>query len=173
MGYETGFYYTTFGTSTSSTNAGNQNVYYTPFYVFETKTFDRIAVRTQSTFSGTATVRLGIYNNDSTTAKPSTVSLDAGTVSCTTASTTYEITISKTLTKGWYWLAMCTQGAATTNAFFSAGNILGFQNTKVTSTFSNMFTTNVYLQTGVSGAFATATSLTMAGANVLVFLRAA
>jgi hypothetical protein len=66
-------------------------------------------------FVGTAVVRLGIYNNSSSD-QPSTVLLDAGTVSPTAANTGYEITISQTLSQGWYWLAINCQTAATTNS---------------------------------------------------------
>jgi hypothetical protein len=74
-----------------------------PFYLTTSATFDRIAMRAAGSFTGSHTVRLGIYNN--TNGVPSTVLLDAGTVNPTAANTTYEITISQTLSAGWYWLA--------------------------------------------------------------------
>jgi hypothetical protein len=117
-------------------------------------------------------VRLGIYNNDSTTGKPSTVVLDAGTVSCTAASTTYAITISQSLSEGWYWLAFCTQGAASTNTFIGAATAFGLQNVRVQSSFSNPVTSGAFTESSVSGAFATAGSLAQASQPVLTFLRA-
>jgi hypothetical protein len=95
---------------------------FSPFYVPVSTTFDRIAIRTESTFSGSAVVRLGIYNNDSND-RPSTVLLDAGTVAPAAASTNYEITINQTLSAGWYWLAANSQTAATTNTYSGPGVI--------------------------------------------------
>jgi hypothetical protein len=92
---------------------------YNPIYIPASTTFDRIALRTGPTFSGTASVRLAIYDNSGSN-KPSTVSVDGGTVSCTAANTNYEVTISKSLTAGWYWLAYNVVTAATVN------NMVGF-----------------------------------------------
>jgi len=88
--------------------------YFIPFLVSENTTFDRIATATGPTFSGTATIRLAIYNNG-TNLLPSSLVLDAGTVTCPAADTIYAITISQTLSKGWYWLAANTTSAATNN----------------------------------------------------------
>jgi hypothetical protein len=90
---------------------------YTPIFIPRTTTYDRIAVRTGNVFSGTASVRLGIFNN--LNGKPNTVLLDAGTVSATAGGTIYQITIDETLEAGFYWLAFNSITAATTNAFFA------------------------------------------------------
>ena len=100
-----------FGTGTVTVNT----TLYFPFYVTENKTFDRIAIVSGSTFSGSGTVRLGIYNNSGF--QPSTVLLDAGTVAVSAADTGYTITISQALSVGWYWLAFNSTVAAATNTF--------------------------------------------------------
>ena len=100
--------------STYSTNVTR----YTPIFIPSTTTYDRIAIRTASTFSGTASGRLGIFNN--LNGKPDTVLLDAGTVSITAAATVYEITINQTLAAGFYWLAFNSITAATANTYFAA-----------------------------------------------------
>lgn len=87
---------------------------YTPVYIQSSGTFDRIAMRTGPSWSGTGSVRLGIYNHDDTTGKPTTVLLDAGTVSANAASTNFQITISQTLDAGWYWLAVNVTSSPTT-----------------------------------------------------------
>lgn len=148
--------------------------YYTPFVVDETKTFDRIAMRTQSPFySGTGSFRLGIYN-DSDNA-PSTVNLDAGTVSTTAGNTLYEITISHTLTAGYYWLAFNCISVSSGTVY-----VLGQFGSRFLLPNSHRFNTttglqdNTFIQSGASGAFATATSLTQAGISDYcpnVFLR--
>ncbi len=85
--------------------------YFTPFQVGETHTFDRIAA--QVTATGTATlVRLAIYNV--TNGQPSTLVLDAGTVSV--AGTGLKtITISQALAPGIYWMAVVADGSVTIN----------------------------------------------------------
>jgi hypothetical protein len=122
-------------------------------------TFDRIAIRTSSSYSGTATVRLGIYNN--TSGIPATLVLDAGTVSCTAASTVYEITINQTLTAGFYWLAFCQQGTEPGSPNYTG--IIGSAatgNPYLPAAASPLGTLlNGYYQSSVTGAFATATSL--------------
>ena len=68
------------GTATTG-NLTTSRTYYASFYLGKSVTFDRIGVSTGAGFSGTAIVRLGIYNMDTTTGRPSTVAFDAGTVS--------------------------------------------------------------------------------------------
>ena len=131
-------------------------------------------MQTRGTFIGTATVRLGIYNN--TNGQPSTLILDAGTVTPTAANTVYEITISQTLSAGFYWLAFCQQGTAPTTSsytgFGGANNtaipILGTGSSTVAGNIQCAFT-----QSSVTGAFATATSLTTSGTQLYTWLRAA
>jgi hypothetical protein len=137
---------------------------FTPIYVPESTTFDRIACRTGASFSGTATVRLGIYNNSA--GKPTTVVLDAGTVSCTASATVYTITISQTLDVGWYWLAFNSQTNATTNNFATSNQALIDPFFSLSS--SGLIPQTRYQQSSVTGAFATTTGLsTNTGAPIL------
>ena len=171
LGFQSGQYYAPPSSGNVTLTPANQLVHYVPFYVSTTTTFDRIAVRTATGFSGTATVRLGIYNNDAATGKPSTVNLDAGTVSCTATGVIYTITINKSLNAGWYWLAFCTQGAAATNNF--QGKTI-YQTAPFANKFDGLNAIVGYTQSGVSGAFATAGTLTNIDSNlVTTFLRAA
>ena len=152
----------------------HQRAYYMPIYVESTTTFDRLALSTASTFSGTGTVRMGIYNDSN--GAPSTLVLDAGTVSATAASTNYEITISQSLNPGFYWLAFAQQGTApTTAAYTGAVNsgtqyfnqyILGAASPTAAPTFG-------WFQNSVTGAFATATSLTISTNLAYVWIRSA
>jgi hypothetical protein len=158
-GYESGQYYGAFHDANASNAAATEDLtYYHAFYVSETTTFDRIACRTGATFSGTATVRLGIYNNG--TNVPTTVALDAGTVSCTATNTLYAITISQSLTPGWYWLAFNSQTNATTNnfTFMSPTVSWGYM-----LTATNYNRTPCRSESGITGAFATAGTLSTSG----------
>jgi hypothetical protein len=138
-------------------------------YVSGSTTFDRIACRTGAGFSGTAAVRLGIYANSN--GKPTTVVLDAGTVSCTAASTTYEITINQTLAEGWYWLAFNSQTNATTNNFQVANNTLSNPLFPIAST--TLLPQSRWTQSGVTGAFAPAGSISLNTGAPIVGMRVA
>lgn len=152
----------------------HQRTYYAPIYIDQTTTVDRIAIRTANTFAGTATVRLGIYNNDATTGQPSTVLLDAGTVSATAASTNYEITINQTLTTGFYWVAMAQQGTAPTTSTYFGNSIGSTVNLLMASFNSPGGNANVgYIQNSVTGAFATAANLSLSASTTIVYLRVA
>ena len=169
----TGRYYRTWSViAPTAGSLSTSTTYYTPIYITKTATVDRLVVRTASTFSGTGVVRLGIYNSDSN-GQPSTVLLDAGTVATSAASTDYSITVSQSLTPGTYWLAMNTQTAATTNTYQSiigTANTVGIlQDMGAASTVGALH--SGYLQASVTGAFATAASLTAAQTTGITWIR--
>jgi hypothetical protein len=145
--------------------------YFLPFYVTGTRAFDRIAFRTGSTFSGTGTIRLGVYNNSG--GKPSTVLFDAGTVSATAASTTYTITINQTLNSGWYWLAFNSQTNATTSLFIASSTVIYPTMQKYASDGVFSFFNSNWYEAGITGAFATAGTLVENNTVPIVTLRAA
>jgi hypothetical protein len=157
MGYISLDYYGLIATAlpNSGTNTTLNLTYYLPFLVTESANFDRISI-----FSGTVSsspiFRLGIYNNSG--GKPSTVLLDAGTITATSSNTTFQITINQTLAAGWYWLAVTRQSGTGSQALggFGAG---------VLTNFPARYNSNggtgrnpVWTQTGVSGAYATAST---------------
>jgi len=162
-------YYATASNNSSVSAAVNQT-YFTLLFVPASTTFDRIATRTGATHAGTSVARLGIYNNDAN-GQPSTVVFDAGTVSCTAANSVYEITISQTLAAGSYWLATNVQTVGTTPNFRTSTTPY-FQTTQGTTAGGGAQLIG-WQQTGVTGAFATATGLT-GGTNVVTtYLRKA
>ena len=148
--------------------------YYTPIYLNQSTSFDRLAVLTASTFSGTSSVRMGIYANNSTTGQPSTLLLDAGTVSATAASTAYQITITQTLSAGFYWLAVNPQTLASTNTFNGSNGTNGTPNPylPMKSTPAGTYILG-YTETGVTGAFANAGTLTAASTILYTWARVA
>jgi hypothetical protein len=169
---QTGIYYRTPTLSLADSTAVNNSTLYTPIYIPESTTFDRIAIQTRATFLGSSTVRLGIYN--STNGVPSTLILDAGTVSPTAASTAYEITISQTLASGFYWLAFCQQGAPTTAVYtgFGGSNQSGSPLLPMgIGAFGNNII-SAYSQASVTGAFANAGTLATSSSQRYVWLRA-
>ena len=162
------------GVSQSNFFTTEDVTYYTPFTVLKTNTFDRIAITSGSGFTGSAVVRAGIYNNDSATGKPSTVVLDAGTVSPTAASTVYQITISQSLSAGNYWIAVNMQTASVDPNFhgkiFTTANALGYT---ISTTGSTTVSAGGWQETGVTGAFATAGTLTSNNQCISATLRSA
>jgi len=170
---QSGYYFRTPVPASGNVTIIHQRTYYIPIFVPETTVLDRIAIQTGTIFSGTATMRLGIYNN--TNGLPSTVVVDGGTVSCTASSTIYEVTISQSVAAGFYWLAMCQQGTAP-----SVGSYLGMgpTTTNLNSYISAVAAPNGnnllgWLQSSVTGAFATAASLVAATTTFNVWARAA
>lgn len=143
---------------------------YNLMFVQESITVDRICIRTAGTFSGTAVVRLGVYNNSN--GLPTTVLFDAGTVSCTASNTPYEITINETIPAGWYWLATNSQTAAATNAF--VGTAASYrEGLTLVGTNIDVNNRDGRFEDGVTGAFATAGTLGRTDTGVTVFFRKA
>lgn len=170
--YRAGAFYRTptTGANTLATYAVNTS-YYIPFYVTAAQTFDRIAINASASFVGSASIRLGIYNN--TAGVPSTVLLDAGTVAPAAASTQYTITISQALSVGYYWLAFNTVTAATTNSFTTTGaviwNVLNLGATSATTNYAAAYSESVNATSG----FATAGTLAAVTGAPVVVVRAA
>ena len=168
--------YPALGNVGSEATAGAVTVnttYYTPFFVPETPTYNQISIRAGSTFSGTGTVRLGIYSE--TQGKPATLVLDAGTVSVTVAGTVYTATISQSLTAGMYFLAANSQTAATTNTFYTSSGSSGTSGLILfgAPVALNATITAGFTQSSVTGAFANAGTLTAANPVFRMSMRAA
>ena len=147
-----------------------------PFFTPETVTFDRISCHTASSFVGTATVRLGLFQVAEATGLPGDLILDAGTVSCTASNTQYNITISQSVNAGMFYLAFNSQTNASTNHFFGyqGGAFNSFYRPRSASAsgFSNLgqiFNS----QTSVSGAFSNAVPNNTAANCPTVALRVA
>jgi hypothetical protein len=169
---QTGFFIRTPQPVLNSTGVTNNQAIYAPIYVKGTKTFDRIAISTSATFSGSASVRLGIYNSG-TDGKPSTVVLDAGTVSPTASSTIYQITINQTLSEGIYWVVFVQQTAPTVGNYVGATNSAGSIN-NLMNAMSGSISGNTYMgysQNSVTGALATASGVNAAVSTPYVYLR--
>ena len=166
-----GKYYANSVWNNATTGVTTNQTIYMPIFVPNSVTLDRLQFNTGSTFSGTSTVRMGIYADSA--GIPSTLILDAGTVSCTAASTTYAITISQALTGGtFYYIAWNCQSAATINTYVGQPSTAGVAdvigNFKVAANFTSYFT---YFQSSVTGAFANATSITDGTVGVKIGVR--
>jgi len=171
-----GYYRTPLQYSATATAQNINTIFFTPFYVSASTTFDQIGVIASTVAaSPTCTVRLGIYNDSN--GVPGTLSLDAGTATQTTISgtpTSIPITISKTLTPGWYWLAAKQETGSAANTFIctaASSTVSGLQRM---ATPPLAYVANAFTQAGLSpGAFpSTATPSLNGGAVMITWIRA-
>lgn len=171
--YRAGLYYKTPNSQYTAMTASHQVTYYTPIFVNTSNTFDRIGIISASTFVGSSTVRLGIYSD--TAGSPNTLVLDAGTVAPTASGQVNQITISQTLSTGFYWLAFAQQGTAPTTANYQ-GNTNSASVPNLLINASNTIGANQlagFFQSSVTGAFANAGTVTQTTLCPFVWLRSA
>lgn len=149
---------------------------YTSILIPTNKTYDRIGIHAASNFSGSASVRLGIYSD--LNGKPDTVVIDAGLIAPNAANTSYEITINQTLTPGFYWLAFNSITLATTNSYLSSTSPVNGAGVGCSGSYNSLDFRSEQLQFGfnesvnVTAGFATAGTLTTVNNAVLVGIRA-
>ena len=154
------------GTASTSTIIPITTTFYFPVFL-PTASYDRISMRSGA-YVGTATIRMGLYNASSTTGLPTTVVFDAGTVSPSATNTNYEITISQSLTAGYYYMALNLQ-AKTGDGDYITGSALGVPGLPflitATSFGASVGDFKYFTESGVTGAFATAGSLTTSSSS--------
>ena len=142
--------------ATSSQSFTAQATYYQPYFINQATTFDRIATITGTSWSGTGTVRLGIYADNN--GVPGNLILDAGTVTPTGINQLHQITINQSISAGLFWMAFNIQTPATTTSFYGVTSSGPFNallgNVYATANSANPFMSLV--QTGVTGAFSNA-----------------
>jgi len=147
-------------TLTSAINPVLNRTYYIPVFL-PTFTADRIGFDTNG-FTTAGVSRLGLYAANSATGLPDTVVFDAGTVNVTASLTQYTITISQSITGGWYYFAYNMQGG-TYEVKASDAKSSDFANiaSNLTATPARMFT-----EDSISGAFTTAGTLQRSTSSV-------
>lgn len=155
MSRQAGSGYTAVGMSSTAANSNNIATY-VAFSIAEPITLKALALHCVGTNAGVnAVVRLGIYNADATTGRPSTVVVDAGTSSINAANVKEIGFTAVTLKPGNYFYVVSAQGLDTAggNPTFSATqtSTTAFQETAPAAS-NNMFSN--WQTTGVTGAFA-------------------
>lgn len=124
-GFRTGYYY---GHPASTTTAAGSAVtanqlYAIPVFVPETVTITKVALFV-TTGAASSNVRLGLYN--CAAGVPTSLVIDGGTASTAGSSTTPSVTISQSLSPGWYFIAAVFDGTPTIRvATANRGTILG------------------------------------------------
>jgi hypothetical protein len=145
------------GAASNSVLGTTNTTYYIPIFL-PTFSADRISFRT-SGGTTTGNYRMGLYNASSTTGLPTTVAFDAGTVSVNAQNTDFSITITQSITAGYYYLAINRQSGGY-EFIASGGNAIQTPQFAATGATFNGSPTRMFTQASVTGAFATATSLT-------------
>lgn len=170
IGFITGSTYTSAFSSTTNTTASTVSLAeYSPIYISTTSTFDRISITSGTAVTNPTAVRLGIYT--AVAGKPSALVLDAGTVNITAINTNYTITISQSLTVGWYFLVAVNQTAASVTNILQ---ILGATTNQGPGKISTTGAAQVGFGDTVAGAFpATTTTTTTRTQCIQVGLRKA
>lgn len=156
---------TTTGTATAD------RMYAIAIYIPNACTITKIGIEQTTGVAGNC--RLGIYNMGSD-ALPSTLLLDAGVVTTTTAAEK-EIAISQSMTQGWYYLvALFDSGgaSASTRRISTCANgafILGADSPATTSTVNAPYVAQTY--GALPSTFGTPTLVSIAGTFPLVWVR--
>lgn len=153
---KTGYYSVPPGGAPTTAIPNEATATYLPLWIDRTVTVDRIGAEVTVVGTSGAVVRLGIYSS-AADGTPSTLVLDAGTISGTSA-TVQEITISQQLTPGLYWLCAVVQGGAGTRPTMRVNATTGAHLGAIaqSAAVALQFAVSGLLQTGVSGALTTA-----------------
>lgn len=161
------YYFTTSVASASVSPAPADTVRVIPWVVTESLTISRLWVEITGVGNAGSTFRIGIWNHDPTAAKPSTLVLDAGSVSTETGTIgVAEITVSQTLSPGIYWVGGAAQGVSTTAPQLRSVQVSAMPQQQcvtipIGNTLSGYAPATVvygYSLTGVSGAFGSLSS---------------
>jgi hypothetical protein len=125
-GYVSGNYYHCNSLQVTGTSSGltNGTVRVTPWVVTASITVTRLFAEFTAAGDAASVFRIGIWNHDAATGKPSTLVLDAGSISTGTGNAgtvatggtpgVYEVTVSQVLSPGLYWVGGVVQGVTTT-----------------------------------------------------------
>ncbi len=115
-GYVSNNYYLASSVTASSTSnaLGNGAVRVNPWIVTAPITVIRLFAEFTVAGDAASVYRIGIWNHDPATGKPSSLVLDAGTISTGGTPGVYEITVSQALSAGVYYLGGAVQGVTTT-----------------------------------------------------------
>lgn len=171
--YVTGNYYFCSSAQTTSTgsNLGNGNARVSAWMVVTSVTIIRLFAEFTAAGEANSVFRIGIWNDDGTN-RPGTLALDAGTISTGSGNAgtvatggtpgVYEITVSKALSPGLYWVGGAVQAAPSSQPTIRTTTTTWFASPLGTSLPSANQQSQV-LQFAQSGAFTTASSITPAG----------
>lgn len=134
--YVSGQYYFPQSQHTSSTSSTltNGTVRVAPWVVVSDVTITRLFVEFTVAGDANSVFRVGIWNHSPSTGKPSTLVLDAGTISTGTGNAgdvatggvagVYELTVSQALTAGAYFIGGVVQGVSSTQPTMRTMNLL-------------------------------------------------
>ena len=130
----------------------NFQLFVFPIFIPNELTAISLSVRTTTNPVTPGTARIGIYNSG-VDGEPSSLLLDAGTISYSAINTTYTITISQVLTPGWYWMGAVPQsGSASFNGYQTGSANQAVATQRSLNNISSFFGVTGYVTTGITGA---------------------
>lgn len=173
--FRSGYYsYGKYQSATTTTLALTLNrLYLLPFIVPVRRAFDRIGINVSTASAGGSggVLRFGLFAHSA--GLPTTLIVDAGTVSTETTTGAKEATIAQTLDAGLYWIGIVAQGAACTVTAFAAQTVTPFVSSDTTPTGSGL-SHGMFQQNSVSGALSSNPTVAQSVlAQPCVMLRAA
>lgn len=172
--YISGNYYYATGSQTPSTAVlANNLVRVSPWVVTDTITITRLFCEFTVAGEANSVFRIGIWNHDATTARPGTLVIDAGTISTGTGNAgsvstggtpgVYEITVSQSISPGFYWIGGAVQGATTTAPTMRIVSNTANNFSPIGTSLPGAGTSQAGAVFTQSGAFTTASSMTNSG----------
>ena len=136
-------------------------VHYSPFWIGESVTIDRLGLEVTGALASSV-VRVGIYNASG--GLPTTVVVDGGTVD-STGTGVLLTTVSTLLAPGMYFFAAVNQGSVYGSVSVRVSTGCTFALPQSSSTYVAQYGISQLKQSGVSGAFTTAGTITDGNAN--------
>jgi hypothetical protein len=150
INYRSGYYYEPMIGATLATATQTKNrLLFTPLFISQSITIDRIGAEVVSGGVAGTTYRLGIYSSNSND-EPSALLLDAGTIDTSTTGLKQN-TVSLTLTAGLYYVCGVNQGSTGTPTMRILNSGTG-NYAPVAATSMQSFYAATYIQDSVSGA---------------------
>lgn len=153
IGYQTGVYYASIlqnNNSSTNTAISADILYAIPFYVWSSHTFDRVGIRVTTSIDAKH-IRFGVYNDSN--GVPGSLNQDLGIATTSgTSAQDAEVTISKALTPGWYWLAFVSDAALTLSFCATSANRNDFGYASLTVTVPTQRIQATFTYAALSGA---------------------
>lgn len=170
-GYVTGDRHNPEYTALTTRATAQGNLYFVPIFIRGPVTLDRILVEISTAGTASSTVRLGIWNHDPLTGKPGTLLVDGGRVAATSLGEV-NVTISKRLTAGWYWLGVAGQTVTGSPAVRGITHVLGGL-IQGPATISSVSAPNaaIAIVGGITGIFSSAIGATFVPTTVGPFIQ--
>lgn len=170
-----GNYYRTPACTLQASTTGTNVLRVVPKFIPNAVTLTRLGAEVTTIGDAGSKIRLGIYADDGTF-RPGSLVIDAGQIAGDSA-TVQEITISQSLTRGWYWFGGVVQSVSVTQPTMRClQNFFEFDGVDYGTSVGGLVTFPNYgfQNTGISGSLpGTFTISNIAGSGIATFVKVA